>query len=112
MGQEFVDLIKDEVNVKEIEFDDSLETEVWLDTSLTPELELEGRMRDLVREVQEKRKEMGLQPNDKISLTLPESLRHLSSEYESEIKKSVHADGIMLGEELSVTKIGDLPAGR
>ena len=112
VGQEFVDLIKDEVNVKEIEFDDSLETEVWLDTSLTPELELEGRMRDLVREVQEKRKEMGLQPNDKISLTLPESLRHLSSEYESEIKKSVHADGIMLGEELSVTKIGDLPAGR
>ena len=43
---------------------------VVLDTALTPELEAEGITRDLVRLVQQARRDAGLQVSDRISLTL------------------------------------------
>jgi isoleucyl-tRNA synthetase len=50
---------------------------VVLDTALTPALEAEGVTRDLVRLVQQARRDAGLQVSDRISLTLgvPESVR-------------------------------------
>ena len=36
-------LIKDELNVKEVIFDDKIQTEVELDTEISPELQEEGR---------------------------------------------------------------------
>ena len=50
---------------------------VVLDTAVTPELEAEGVTRDLVRLVQQARREAGLQVSDRIELTLgvPESVR-------------------------------------
>ena len=41
---------------------------VVLDTDVTPELELEGAARDLVRAVQQARREAGLDVSDRISL--------------------------------------------
>ncbi|WP_210648934.1 isoleucine--tRNA ligase [Nocardioides sp. SYSU D00065] len=43
---------------------------VVLDTAVTPELEAEGAARDLVRAVQQARKDAGLQVSDRISLTV------------------------------------------
>ena len=43
---------------------------VVLDTALTPELEAEGTARDLVRAVQQARKDAGLQVSDRIALTI------------------------------------------
>ena len=43
---------------------------VALDTAVTPELEAEGTARDLVRAVQQARKDAGLQVSDRISLTI------------------------------------------
>ncbi|UFN46116.1 isoleucine--tRNA ligase [Nocardioides okcheonensis] len=43
---------------------------VVLDTALTPELEAEGTARDLVRAVQQARKDAGLQVSDRIALTV------------------------------------------
>ena len=50
---------------------------VVLDTTLTPALEAEGVTRDLVRLVQQARRDAGLQVSDRIALTLgvPESVR-------------------------------------
>ena len=44
---------------------------VALDTTITPELHREGMARDLVRAVQNLRKDAGLELTDRITLTLP-----------------------------------------
>jgi isoleucyl-tRNA synthetase len=60
-----LDLVKEEVNVKEVVFDANLSTEVELDTYITPELEEEGELRDLIRAIQDRRKEQGLTIQDR-----------------------------------------------
>ena len=64
---ELLELIKDEVNVKVVVFDKNAPKEVVLDINLTPELRQEGIVREMIRLVQEARKEEGLKPEDKIS---------------------------------------------
>ena len=66
---ELLKLIREEVNVKEIAFDSKIKEEVWLDTDITPELKEEGMIREIIRQVQEMRKNAGLKPKDKISLS-------------------------------------------
>ena len=59
---ELLSLIKEEVNVKEIEFG----KEFVLETRITPELKKEGILREIIRRVQQARKEIGLKPRQKI----------------------------------------------
>lgn len=65
-----LDLVKQEVNVKEIIFDEEIENEVELDTKITEDLKQEGFIRDTIRQIQSKRKELGLVPADKISAVI------------------------------------------
>ena len=60
--KELLELIKDEVNVKEITFGKTLK----LDTKITPKLKEEGIVREVIRNIQEMRKKAGLRPKDKI----------------------------------------------
>lgn len=60
----YEDLVLDELNVKAILSGSALE----LDTVITPELKREGEIRELIRTVQELRKDMSLQPNQKAVL--------------------------------------------
>ena len=66
-NKELLGLIKGEVNIKDIKFDSKIKDEVELDIVITPELKEEGQLRELIRHIQEKRKEVGLQPSDKIT---------------------------------------------
>ncbi len=68
LEDEYVELIKDEVNIKEVVFAQALSGEVVLDINITDELREEGDLRDLVREVQELRKKAALTPRDKANL--------------------------------------------
>jgi isoleucyl-tRNA synthetase len=68
ISAELADIMKDELNVKEILTDKNIDNQIILDTNLTPELEAEGEYRDLVRQVQDLRKKAGLSPADKIEL--------------------------------------------
>lgn len=66
--EEYVSLIKDEVNVKKVSFDEKLEAEVELNTELNDELINEGNVREFVRAVQALRKERSLVATESITL--------------------------------------------
>ena len=70
---DILDLIKDEVNVKEVIFDNSINESVELDTNLTPELKEEGEVRELIRQIQQMRKEMKFVPEDTINIYFQQS---------------------------------------
>jgi isoleucyl-tRNA synthetase len=65
---EYIEILKDELNVKNIEFKKGEVQAVELDTTITPELKKEGDYRELLRAVQDLRKETGLNPSDVVVL--------------------------------------------
>ncbi len=65
---ELLALIKDEVNIKNIEFTD--DADMRLDTSITPELKEEGTVRDIVRQIQDFRKKEKLTIDARPSITI------------------------------------------
>ena len=62
--KELLELIKEEVNVKKVSFGNKL----ILDTKITPELKEEGIVREIIRQIQQMRKDGGLNPKQKIYL--------------------------------------------
>ncbi len=102
LQKELLDLIKDEVNVKEVVAD--LKEGVALDTTITEELKAEGAVRDFVRTIQSKRKEMGLTPKDKIRVIYSEN-KEIVEKYTDQIKKQVIAEEIIFGNEFKIEKI-------
>ena len=102
LKDEYLELIKEELNVKEI----ILGKEFLLDTNITPELKEEGNYRELVRAIQDMRKKQGLTPSEKIILTLGSEHKDLSQKFESELKKAVFASEIILeeGAQIKISK--------
>jgi isoleucyl-tRNA synthetase len=70
VAEHFFDLIRDEVNVKDVFIDGALTTEAVLDLTITEELQKEGDIRKLMRAIQDKRKDLGLQPVDEVTLVV------------------------------------------
>ena len=68
--QELIQLIADELNVKSVEFDPQIEATVELDTEITADLKDEGNLRDLLRAVQNLRKESGLKAGEPANMTV------------------------------------------
>lgn len=66
------EIAREELNVKKIDFGllKEGETGVWLDKRITPELKREGLMREVVRQVQNARKQASLNVEDRINLEL------------------------------------------
>ncbi|MDO8557951.1 MAG: class I tRNA ligase family protein [bacterium] len=62
----FLDILKEELNVKEIVFGEKEE----LDTLITPELQAEGDARELMRKIQDARRKAGLKPGERIELVV------------------------------------------
>jgi isoleucyl-tRNA synthetase len=91
LSSEYIDLIKDELNVKEIAFDNSIASGVELDVEITPELKQEGDYRELIRTLQDRRKKMGLTPNDIVALHFEtnDAGKKLIQEFETDLKKTV-----------------------
>lgn len=65
-----LDILKDEINVKNVLFDPSINDEMELDLNLTPELINEGKYRELIRLIQDLRQELGYSPNDLVDLSI------------------------------------------
>jgi isoleucyl-tRNA synthetase len=76
---DYADVLKEEVNVKEVEIGNELE----LDLTLTPELKKEGLMREVIRNVQSARKKAGLNIEDRIELALESESKDLAAAIET-----------------------------
>ncbi|MFH0846389.1 MAG: class I tRNA ligase family protein [Patescibacteria group bacterium] len=87
--EDLLDLIKDELNIKEVIFSDSLDKNVDLDLGVTPELQEEGDFREFLRNIQIMRKDTGLQPQDKINLEIEtnENGQFLIKKFIDELKR-------------------------
>ena len=70
VDSELCDLIRDRVNVKEVVFSDREDFDAVLDTNITPILMEEGVVREIIRAVQDTRKQKGLTPSDSIDLVI------------------------------------------
>ncbi|MCW8966457.1 MAG: class I tRNA ligase family protein, partial [Candidatus Pacearchaeota archaeon] len=94
INNDFNEIIKSQLNVKDILVESNEEFKVELDFNLTPELESEGYAREISRHVQAFRKQLGLQKKDKIELFLflDESLKKIIESQEAFIKERTNAD--------------------
>lgn len=93
-AQELVPIVLEELNLKEFKGTTAKETKVILDTKLTPALRREGMMREVVRNVQNARKQAGLNVDDRVKLSLSttdETLRQAIDEHHDTIAEETLA---------------------
>jgi isoleucyl-tRNA synthetase len=100
-SSELKKLIMEELNVKDIAVVINDQLQVSLDTTLTPELQDEGKMRDLIRDIQGLRKKQGLAQTDFINVITPA----YPLQFRQEIINKVGAKSLEIGDTLLVTKV-------
>ena len=101
---DLLELIKEEVNVKEIIFGPKIKKDVELDTKITPKLKEEGIIREVIRQIQEMRKQAGLKPRDKISVNYfsQEELNKILEKNKEKILKAATVKDFVLKEKEEV----------
>ena len=94
--KELLNLIKEEVNVKEITFGKTFK----LETKITPELKEEGVVREIIRSLQEMRKKAKLKPQHKILVRYfgTANLNRILNKNRNFILKETKAKDFLLGE--------------
>jgi len=95
---DFKDILIDELNVKDVLVGGD---EVVLDLVITPDLHREGLMREIIRHVQNARKDAGLNVDDRIKLSLTttsDQIKHAISEHYQTIADETLATNIDSGE--------------
>lgn len=98
--KECIELILDEINVKEIVFDSEIVTEVVLDTDITDTLREEGNFREFSRFIQDMRKKTALKPGELAALTLSTNSEgeSFTKKYEDQLKKVAHISNVSFGD--------------
>jgi len=98
-----LEILAQELNVKKVVLqplpEDSL---VELDFEITEELRLEGLARDLVREIQNRRKKIGCRFDQEVKVTYEKSMEAVIARFGEDIKKKVLAKELLPGDKLEV----------
>jgi len=111
LNSEYSELIKDELNVKEISENSKIENEVLLDTEITEELKEEGSYRELVRAIQDMRKKEELISSDVVVLNIEtnDEGQSLVKKFKEDLIKTINAKEINFssndGEEIKVNDL-------
>lgn len=94
-------VLEQELNVKTTlwKTTENSELNVLLDTQLTPALQAEGEAREIIRAVQQARKEAGISIDAGINLTLPD----WPADFAAEIQNKTKAVSLSRGEQLTVS---------
>jgi len=95
--KELLDLIKEELNVKEIKIKKSGRLSVSFDFKITPELKEEGIVREIIRFLQDMRKEGGLKKEEQVKIFYEgdRDLERVIKKSENFIKKITIAKAIL-----------------
>lgn len=95
---ELIDIVKDELNIKEVVVDKNQEGEIILNTEITEELKLEGHAREIIRAIQEMRKEADYIVDNRIEIVYASvSAVFSNSELKELIKKETLANSLEEG---------------
>jgi isoleucyl-tRNA synthetase len=95
-GEEFRDILKEELNVREIRTDASIGKRIDLDMEIDEELLLEGIAREIVRVIQEMRKTAGFEIENRIKVGY-EGAKDVFSAYGDMISREVLATELVCG---------------
>jgi isoleucyl-tRNA synthetase len=68
-SMELKNIIKEELNVKDVAVDENQEENIKLDTEISEDLKLEGVAREIIRHIQEMRKEAGYEVDNRIAVS-------------------------------------------
>lgn len=106
LEKEYLEILKEEVNVKEIKLDSSIESEIILDKEIDEALKEEGVLKEIKRKIQAFRQENKLQPKDKIILGIiaDNYLKDLLERNLDFIKKECLIEEILFDQEISSIK--------
>src|SRR3989344_2960783 len=104
---DYIEIIKDELNIKEVKFekvDAKNEIEVLFDMNITDDLLLEGVSREIVREIQKLRKEIGVKWDALVDITYPdkENYENAVKIYGNDIKSKTLTKSLELGIEFAI----------
>jgi len=111
LKEEYIEILKEELNIKNVEFSENKEQKVILDTEINEELKQEGNYRELVRAIQDLRKKNGFNPSDIVTLEIltSEDGKKLINEFKNELLKTVVVKDIFIkdndGEEIKIDNI-------
>lgn len=94
----YIEILKDELNIKNILFTKEGDQKVELDINITEDLKKEGIYRELIRAIQDIRKKDGLNPNDIIILEIFSSKdgEEILNKFRNEMMKTIVAKDIQL----------------
>ena len=93
-------IIADEVNVKKVEIKKAKSISVKLDTKITASLKLEGEAREIIRQIQQARKEAGCDLNELVQVKLPT----WPKKFEKEIKSQTLAKELTISDKLEIAR--------
>ena len=90
IANDLAQLIKDELNVKEVLFDNTIKNDVELDIIISPELRIEGDYREFLRSIQELRKKENLSQHNKVTLivNVNKDMKKIIEKFKPELLKN------------------------
>ncbi len=119
LSHELLSIVADELNVKKVDFAEAVAEQgfaqkqdgpvtVWLATTVTPELKKEGVVREVIRTINQLRKDNSLTVHDTVGVTFDTKEAELTTilaEYSQEIQKATLSTSIQKGELLTAESV-------
>lgn len=98
VDETYLELVRDEINVKEVSCVKGGELRAELDTAISRDLELEGQAREFIRQINTLRKEKNMTPNDWVDIRYNGNIDEMVSKFRKDIMRSTLAKTLERGE--------------
>jgi len=106
ISKEVLEVMRGEINVLTISFVQGEVAGVTYNTTLTPELLQMGKVRELIREIQMRRREKGCKIDERVSLVLSKEYQSLPKAMLSEVERETLVTNITWGDHTDIVTAG------